>query len=176
MTPDSAAGACAVLVAERVAVTRTHWGGPEWWPGTVRHVLYALRLGNTTVHGGSLIESGLTAYVPVQRGYLPVPCHNTPTGTGVLSVNVCASYSPSVPLQSDVIDDYLLVVSELATNAVQAGCTAVQHLPWRFIVTIFGSPLTTMARRATTGRRHVAPTIEAAGDCQSSIPCHVRGG
>ena len=43
-------------------------------------------------------------------------------------------------------------------------------------MTIFGSPLTTMARACHDRARHVAPTIEVAGDCQSSIPCHVRGG
>ena len=107
-----------------------------------------------------------------------------------------------------MIDDYLLVVSELTTNAVKAGCTAVsitvevhrdhlriaahddgpgvprpgtarrpddrggRGLP---IVTFFGAPPTPWAGASHPRARHV-PTIEAAGDCQSSIPCHVRGG
>jgi hypothetical protein len=51
-----------------------------------------------TVHGGSLIESGLTR-VCACRARLPsraMPQH--PNGHGSSVLNVCASYSPSVPL------------------------------------------------------------------------------
>ena len=51
-----------------------------------------------TVHGGSLIESGLTG-VCACRARLPsraMPQH--PSGHGSSVLNVCASYSPSVPL------------------------------------------------------------------------------
>jgi anti-sigma regulatory factor (Ser/Thr protein kinase) len=90
----------------------------------VGHVGYTLRLGT---RGAWRIPHrvGLDRRMCLSSA-ATFPCHaTTPQRAREFCLECLRELFPVSSVASDVIDDYLLVVSELTTNAVKAGCTAV---------------------------------------------------
>lgn len=76
--------------------------------------------GYTLGYGGSVVESGLTMCLSNSASF---PCD---VSTPQKARKFCRDCLRGLfPADSDVVEDCLLVVSELTSNAIQAGCVAV---------------------------------------------------